>query len=73
MIKPYIIENLKSKYKKVLTLLDNDQAGHDAMSKYKKAHNINPIYLKSEKDLSDAVAKYGFTAVEPKLFKLIKD
>jgi len=73
MIKPYIIENLKSKYKKVLTLLDNDQAGHDAMSKYKKAHNINPIYLKSEKDLSDAVAKYGFTAVEPKLFKLIKN
>ena len=71
MIKPYIIENLKSKYKKVLTLLDNDQAGHDAMVKYKKVHNIEPIYLKSEKDLSDAVAKYGFTAVEPKLFKLI--
>ena len=43
------------------------------MAKYKKAHNINPIYLKSEKDLSDAVAKYGFTVVEPKLFKLIKD
>ena len=73
MIKPYIIENLKSKYKKVLTLLDNDQAGHDAMVKYKKVHNIEPIYLKSEKDLSDAVAKYGFTAVEPKLFKLIKN
>ena len=43
------------------------------MVKYKKVHNIEPIYLKSEKDLSDAVAKYGFTAVEPKLFKLIKD
>ena len=27
----------------------------------------------TEKDLSDAVAKYGFTAVEPKLFKLIKE
>ena len=73
MIKPYIIENMKSKYKKVLSLLDNDEAGHDAMVKYKKVHNIEPIYLKSEKDLSDAVAKYGFTAVEPKLFKLIKE
>ena len=73
IIKPYIIENLKSKYKKLLSLLDNDEAGHIGMSKYKKAYNIDSIYLKSEKDLSDAVAKYGSSAVEPKLFTLIKD
>tara|TARA_B110000967_G_C18896537_1_gene571096 strand:- start:3277 stop:4263 length:987 start_codon:yes stop_codon:yes gene_type:complete len=73
MIKPYIIQNLKSKYKKVLSLLDNDEAGHEAMGKYEKAYKITPIYLKSEKDLSDAVSKYGFNAVQSKLFNLIKE
>jgi len=73
IIKPYIIENLKSKYKKLLSLLDNDEAGHIAMEKYKTVYNIDPIYLKSEKDLSDAVVKYGFNAVQPKLFTLIKN
>jgi hypothetical protein len=73
IIKPYIIQNLQSKYKKLLSLLDNDEAGHIGMEKYKKAYNIQPIYLKSEKDISDVVAKYGFSAVQSKLFKLIKD
>ncbi len=73
IIKPYIIQNLQSKYKKLLSLLDNDDAGHAAMDKYKKAYNIDGIYLKSEKDIADVVAKYGFSAVQPKLFKLIKD
>ena len=27
MIKPHIIEHLKKKYKKVITLFDNDEAG----------------------------------------------
>jgi hypothetical protein len=73
IIKPYIIQNLQSKYKKLLSLLDNDEAGHIGMEKYKKAYNIQPIYLKSEKDISDVVAKYGFSAVQSKLFKLIKN
>jgi len=73
IIKPYIISNLKSKYKKLLSLLDNDEAGHAGMEKYKKTYNIDPIYLKSEKDISDAVAKYGFSTVQPKLFSLIKN
>jgi len=73
IIKPYIISNLKSKYKKLLSLLDNDEAGHAGMEKYKKTYNIDGIYLKSEKDISDAVAKYGFSTVQPKLFSLIKN
>jgi hypothetical protein len=72
IIKPYIIHNLISKYKKLLSLLDNDEAGHTGMEKYKQTYNINPIYIKSEKDISDAVAKYGFTEVKPKIFDLIK-
>ena len=73
IIKPYIMQNLRAKYKKLLSLLDNDEAGHTGMEKYKKTYNIDPIYLKSEKDISDAVAKYGFNTVQPKLFSLIKN
>jgi len=73
MIKPYIIQNLLSKYKKVVCLLDNDEAGHIGMEKYKKLYKINSVHLKSEKDISDAVSKYGSTNVMPKLFKIIKD
>lgn len=73
MIKPYILENLKVKYKKVLSLLDNDQAGLTAMTKYKNEFDIEPIYMKSEKDISDATLKYGVDAVKPKLYTLIKN
>jgi hypothetical protein len=72
LIKPYIVENFKSKYKKVFTLLDNDSAGQEAMDKYKKLHNLTPIIMTSEKDISDAVSIYGAEAVKPKLFNLIK-
>ena len=73
IIKPYVIQNLKSKYKKIVSLLDNDEAGFTAMNKYKTLYSIDPIYLTSEKDLSDIVLKYGADAVNPKLFKLIKN
>jgi hypothetical protein len=73
MIKPYIIQNLLLKYKKVVCLLDNDEAGHAAMEKYKNLYNIESIKLKSEKDISDVIQKYGSEIVKPKLFKLIKD
>lgn len=73
IIKPYIIENLKLKYKKVLSLLDNDQAGLTAMTKYKNDFGITPIFMKSEKDISDATLKYGVHAVRPKLYTLIKN
>ena len=73
IIKPYIMSNFQHKYKKVLSLLDNDEAGHTAMLKYKDYFDVTPIYIKSEKDISDAVAKYGANAVRPKLFDLIKN
>jgi len=72
MIKPYVIQNLLSKYKKVVCLLDNDEAGHNAMKKYNRLYNIESVKLKSEKDISDAVQKYGAELIQPKLFKLIK-
>ena len=60
IIKPYIIENLQKKYKKIITLFDNDKAGKEAIINYKKLYNIFGTYLNISKDISDAVRDHGF-------------
>jgi hypothetical protein len=72
LIKPYVIENLKNKYKKIITLFDNDKAGKNAITKYKCVYNINGIYLDMSKDLSDSVRDYGFEKVHQQLKPLLK-
>ena len=71
LIKPYIIENLKSKYKKVITLFDNDTAGISAINKYKSMYDINGFYINLSKDLSDAYKEYGFDKVHHELKHLL--
>ena len=73
MIKPYIIENLKSKYKKVITLFDNDEAGRKAIEAYAKAYNINGTAPTICKDISDAVKEHGFEKVHAMLKPLLKE
>ena len=65
------VENLKSKYKKVITLFDNDKAGHAAINKYLLHFNIKGFYLTLSKDLSDAVCEYGFHKVHAQLKELL--
>ena len=60
VIKPYIIENLKKKYKKVVTLFDNDVAGHNAVNKYEQLYDIKGTWLDSSKDIADLVKEKGF-------------
>jgi len=60
IIKPYIIENLKKKYKKVVTLFDNDVAGHNAVNKYEQLYDIKGTWLDSSKDIADLVKEKGF-------------
>ena len=60
VIKPYIIENLKKKYKKVVTLFDNDVAGHNAVTKYQQLYDITGTWLDSSKDIADLVKEKGF-------------
>ena len=60
VIKPYIIENLKKKYKKVVTLFDNDVAGHNAVGKYQELYDIKGTWLDSSKDIADLVKEKGF-------------
>jgi len=72
MIKPYIIENLKSKYKKIITLFDNDEAGKKAIESYAKAYNIQGCALSICKDISDAIKEHGFEVVHKELKPLLQ-
>ena len=54
-----IINKLKKKYKYVLSLFDNDEAGIKAMVKYKKEYNISGILVKLEKDIADNNKEHG--------------
>ena len=73
IIKPYIIENLKKKYKKVVTLFDNDVAGHNAVSKYKELYNIPGTWLDSSKDIADLVKEKGFADAHKEIKVKLKD
>ena len=52
IIKPHVIEHLKKKYKKVITLFDNDQAGLEAIEKYKNLYGLHGCVLSMSKDIS---------------------
>ena len=72
MIAESIIIKLKAKYKKVIVLFDNDEAGIKSMLKYKERYDLDYITLDFEKDLSDTVKKYGVDFTRDVLLKLIK-
>jgi len=72
IIKPYIIKNLQTKYKKVITVFDNDDAGHNAIERYKKEYNIDGFSLSISKDISDATKDYGFKETHKHLKPLFK-
>lgn len=62
-----LMKQYLSKYKKVLVMFDNDDAGMKAMGKYKEKYNIPHVYIGMEKDISDSVKKYGPAVVMRKL------
>jgi hypothetical protein len=71
LISQDMIENLETKYKKIITLFDNDTAGIAAMKKYKELYGFEYVYLDMEKDVADAVKKYGQSPVFVKLIPAI--
>jgi len=73
MIKPHIIEHLKKKYKKVITLFDKDDAGINAIKRYKDAYNIHGFVPTICKDISDAMKLHGFDKVHAMLKPLLKE
>ena len=76
MIKPHVIHYLKRKYKNVITLFDNDDAGIKAVDRYYKLFNINGLVSPLSKDISDAVRDHGVDKVhkslKPLLINLLK-
>jgi len=72
MIKPHIIEHLKKKYKKVITLFDNDYAGFEAIKKYKDLYGLHGCALSISKDISDSIKNYGLNEVHTILKPLLK-
>lgn len=71
LIKESEMSEYRKKYKSIFTLFDNDEAGISAMRKYKDAYGIDYLYLNSEKDISDAVAKHGFEQIRFKFLIMI--
>ena len=55
MVKPDVMTALKYKYKTILVMFDNDEAGHKSMAKYKERDGLEGIILTVAKDIADAV------------------
>jgi hypothetical protein len=73
IIKPYIIKNLKGKYKYLIAFLDNDEPGKKAMAKYKQLYNIPGFSINLSKDFSDSVKDHGPRAVHKEFKSLLKE
>jgi len=75
-IKQTVIEEYKKRFKKVITLFDNDRQGIMQSENYKKMYDISFIYIPIEygsKDFSDLVKNYGKTFATDILNKLLKN
>lgn len=59
MIPKEFILDAMHKYEGICTILDNDQAGINAMQRYRELYGIPNVLLKYEKDVADSVKTYG--------------
>lgn len=59
MIKKETIKTLKGNYKKIVTLFDNDEAGINAMKKYKDEYDIDYVYFDLAKDVAESIKTHG--------------
>ena len=73
MIKPHIMFNLKKRFKKVITLFDNDDAGIAAVKRYAETYNIYGFVPTICKDISDAMKLHGLDKVHKMLKPLLKE
>jgi hypothetical protein len=72
LIQEHVIISYRLKYKKIITLFDNDEAGIRSMEKYKAKYDIPYVLLKLEKDLSDSIEKWGIEKTREVLTPIIK-
>jgi len=72
MLSKEVVEKLLKRYKKVVTLFDNDQAGITSMIKYNKEFGIRGAHLKLENDLADCIKIHGIDNTREHLQPLLK-
>lgn len=53
------IDFLRSHYKFILTMFDNDRAGLEGMRRYKKVYDIDFVHVQMEKDLAENNRSYS--------------
>ena len=72
MLKSELMEELKTKYKKIILLFDNDDAGIESMRKYKEKYPFIEItLLPMSKDISDSIKDYGAKEVRNRLVPIL--
>jgi len=76
LISSEIMKTYKKLYKAVVSVLDSDQAGINAMKEYEEAYGVPFCYLPLEKDISDIVKHHGkdvaLRELSPKLDRAIE-
>jgi len=68
-----MISAWKHKYRLIITMMDNDDAGIRAMQRYKQVYGLPFIHLKMSKDLSDSVKDHTREKVKGELYQLLKN
>ena len=72
MIRAEVMEDLQSKYKKIVVLFDNDDAGIKAMQLYKEKYPFIEIaLLPMSKDVSDSIKDSGAKEVRNRLVPIL--
>jgi 5S rRNA maturation endonuclease (ribonuclease M5) len=72
MIKQDVMEELRDKYDKIIVMFDFDNAGIEAMQKYKeKFPFIETTVLPMSKDISDSIKDYGAKEVRNRLVPIL--
>jgi hypothetical protein len=72
MIKPEVMEQLHERFKKIIVMFDNDDAGVKAMQAYKEKYSyVEVAVLPMSKDISDSIKDYGAKEVLKKLVPIL--
>jgi 5S rRNA maturation endonuclease (ribonuclease M5) len=72
MIPDPFMQNAMQKYKKVLILFDNDEAGKQCAARYTERYNLTCIDFTLSKDIADALRDHGVEKTRAELFPLLK-
>jgi 5S rRNA maturation endonuclease (ribonuclease M5) len=72
MLKQDMMEELRNKYNKIIVMFDNDEAGIEAMKKYKEKYPFIEItVLPMSKDVSDSIKDSGAKEVRDRLVPIL--